>query len=176
MLFLTLASLVALQFDVAVATSSSSSSSSSSTSSTKQANGQTPNAQTPVPRTVNLDLDGAASPEGRVDATMRRAAQGDQRSVYLWTFPRTAEPGRATPSQFSRDQFANILLGAYESTGRIVNQWSVFLEVHATSRSEFENNLHFHALVETSSASRWAEVAQFSRDRHQVYANVLASP
>lgn len=84
----------------------------------------------------------------------------------------TATEGRARPDQFTRESFAEALLASYENTGRVLGQWSVFLEVHPLSRALPENNIHFHALVETTSASRWAEVAQYLRTHYNVYAHV----
>ena len=84
----------------------------------------------------------------------------------------TAIEGRASPDQFSRQSFADALLASYENTGRVLSQWSVFLEVHPLSRALTENNIHFHALVETTSACRWAEIAHYLRTHYKVYAHV----
>ena len=87
--------------------------------------------------------------EDRVDANSRAAAQGDQRTVYMWTFSHTELPGRKQPLEFDRETFASAVVAAYEHTGKIVTQWAVFLEVHPSSKSAREQKPHFHMVVET---------------------------
>ena len=86
-----------------------------------------------------LNLQNTTMPEDRVDTVLRTASRDDQRNVYLWTFPHTDGPGRATPGQYTRAQFAKLVVDAYELTGKTVGKWSVFLEVHPLSRSQQES-------------------------------------
>ena len=67
--------------------SSSSSSSSSSSNSEAHANNMqdSPNLE----RLINIDITNGMPPEQRIDVDTRAAVQGDQRTVYLWTFART---------------------------------------------------------------------------------------
>ena len=111
----------------------------------------------------------------RADGNCRAAQHADQRSVYLWTFAHTTLAGRAKPEEFSRETFSQALLTAYSSTGKVVEQWSVFEEVHPSSKSERERRLHFHMLVETDKKHRWLEVAKRLRDDYAVYASVATS-
>ena len=75
-------------------------------------------------------------PEDRIDPIFRTATRDDQRNVYLWTFPHTDGPGRATPGQVTRPQFARVVVEAYEHLNKPITQWSVFLEVHPLSKSQ----------------------------------------
>ena len=75
-------------------------------------------------------------PEDRIDPILRSAVRDDQRTVYLWTFPHTQITGRASPNQFTRPQFANVVVEAYERCGKSISQWSVFFEVHPLSKSQ----------------------------------------
>ena len=106
----------------------------------------------------------------RIDGHSRQADQADQRTVYLWTFSHTDVVGMAKPGDFSRQSFASLVLSAYAVTSKVVSQWSVFLEVHPSSKSEREQRPHFHMIVETDKPCRWLELA-----RHMRQQNVFAS-
>ena len=109
-----------------------------------------------VPQELNLV--NSTLPEDRVDTVLRAAGRDDQRSVYMWTFPHTDGPGHATPTDFSRAQFASLLVDAYEVTGKPVVQWSVFLEVHPLSKSQQDifplGVLMLHTLLNRGGADR----------------------
>ena len=111
----------------------------------------------------------------RVDGYARRAGPMDQRNVYMWTFSHTELPGRAKPEDFTRESFARAVLGAYENTGKSVNQWGCFSEVHALSRSAPERRQHFHMLAQTERACRWSDIARHLRSEHRIYAHVSTS-
>ena len=109
--------------------------------------------------------------EEQVDGNTRRAGSGDQRTVYMWTFPHTAREGRAKPSDFTRHAFARVVLEAYSATGKNVTQWSCFMEAHPASSSELERHVHFHLIAQTDRPCRWAEIAQHLRREQQIYAS-----
>ena len=143
--------------------SSSSSSSSSSAPSDSAPNIVADEAPDPTPAT------------DRVDGHERSAATGDQRTVYLWTFSHTTIPGRPQPTGFTRLSFALAVISAYEQTGKVVLQWAVFMEVHPSSKSDREQRLHFHMIVETEHACRWVEMAKHLRNGHKIFASVATS-
>ena len=111
----------------------------------------------------------------RIDGHSREAVKADQRTVYLWTFSHTDIVGMAKPEDFSRQAFAALLLSAYEVTGKVVTQWSVFLEIHPSSKSAREQRPHFHMIVETEKPCRWVEVANHMRESHKVFASAATS-
>ena len=113
--------------------------------------------------------------EDRVDGHARRAARDDQRTVYLWTFAFSSIFGRAKPEDFTRESFAQCMVRAYEETGKVIAQWALFLEVHPGSKSDQEQRLHFHMIVETESPCRWLEMARHLREGSKVFASVATS-
>ena len=117
----------------------------------------------------------AMPPEDRVDGVHRQAQKADQRTVYLWTFPSPVGAERAKPSDFSHNTFAAAVLEAYVATGKTVEQWSVFREIHPKSKCEEEQQPHFHMIVETASATRWLEIAKRLRDRNRMYCPAATS-
>ena len=128
-----------------------------------------------VPAEDNHDEVDPIPLEERVDGSTRRAGPGDQRTVYMWSFPHTDREGRAKPGDFTRQTFALVVVEAYSNTGKIVVQWACFLEVHPTSRSELEQHAHFHFIAQTDRPCRWGEIAQYLRTHHRIYASASTS-
>ena len=149
--------------------SSSSDSSSSAEDDSEQAEnvGQANQADAPEIDPVPIDE--------RTDGYARRAGPMDQRRVYLWCFPHTDLPGRAKPDDFTRESFALAVVEAYERTGKTVDQWGCFLEVHPLSRSLLEQRRHFHMLAQTERACRWSDVASYLRSVYRIYAHASTS-
>ena len=114
-------------------------------------------------------------PENRIDPTLRVAGASDQRVVYMWTFAHTDGEDRAKPADFTRQQFADAVVEAYERAGKIVNQWAVFWEVHPLSRSAAESTNHFHMVVESERPSRWVELAKFLREQRRIFIGITTS-
>ena len=117
----------------------------------------------------------ALPPQDRVDGVHRQAQKADQRTVYLWTFPSPVGAERARPCDSSHNTFAASVLDAYAATGKVVERWSVFREMHAKSKCEHEQQPHFHMLVETASPTRWSEVAKHLRDKRRMYCSAATS-
>ena len=136
--------------------------------------GQVQQAEANVPPQRGLSPDPTPT-ENCVDGNARQAKPADQRRVYMWTFSHTDKPGRARPSDYTREQFAVIVVEAYEANGKLVEQWSVFMERHPSSMSSREKELHFHMIAETEKPMRWLEVARYLRERHQVFASATTS-
>jgi len=84
-------------------------------------------------------------------------------------------PTRARPSDFSRRQFAQLVVDAYQVNARSVERWAVFQEAHPSSVSVTEQRVHFHLIVETDKATRWLELARHLREQHKIFASVSTS-
>ena len=153
---------------------SSSSSSSSSSSADENGAGDDDATLAAQSRAVVNPVDPSPH-EDRVDAYFRYAAQADQRTVYLWTFSYTDLEGHAKPLDFTHASFAEAVLNCYELSSKVVIQWSVFREVHPSSKSEREQHTHYHMIVETERPARWAEMAKRLRDSHNIYASAATS-
>ena len=93
----------------------------------------------------------------------------------MWTFSHTNRPGRAQPHSLTRQEFASAVVQAYEQTGKAVEQWAVFQEVHPLSRSTRENSQHYHMVVLTQERCRWSEVAEHLRRERQLFASASTS-
>ena len=111
----------------------------------------------------------------RVDGGVRSAQKNDQRNVYLWSFPHTRKPGKATPSQFSKETFADAVLEAYTRTGKTWEMWVCVKEAHPLSKSELEKEWHFHLLIQLIGSCRWVEQANYLRQNFNIYASVATA-
>ena len=124
---------------------------------------------------ATLNLHDPSPWDGRVDPQLRSALRMDQRTVYMWTFPATDVEDHAKPADFSRESFAQLVVRAYEETGKVVTQWVCSLETHPSSRSTWEQRNHFHMMVETEKPARWCEVARFLRREGRVFASAATA-
>ena len=107
-----------------------------------------------------------------VDGSMRKAQKGDQQTVYLWSFPHTRKPGKATPSQFSKEEFSAMVVEAYTKTGKGWEMWVCVKEAHPMSKSKLEQEWHFHLVILLVGTCRWVEQADYLRIHYNVYAHV----
>lgn len=117
----------------------------------------------------------AVALEALIDPSARAAHLRDQRTVYMWTFSHTEGDQRAKPSAFTRQGFANIVVSLYTAKGKTVEQWACFQEQHQGSSANQERMPHFHLVVQTKSACRWAEIADALRQEHAVFAHVTTA-
>ncbi len=71
--------------------------------------------------------------------------------MYLVTFSHFEGEGRRSPSDFSRREFGELLIKAFEAAvpGLHVQYLAVFQEQHAPSPTEAERKVHFHASVKS---------------------------
>jgi hypothetical protein len=145
----------------------------SSSSSSVASDNDVPDAVPPAQ--VDVEAPDPTPVEDRVDGQHRAAAQADQRTVYMWTFAHTTMANHARPEEFSRASFLQAVVGAYEATGKVVLQACCFQETHPESKSEREQHMHYHVIVETDTACRWAEVANYLRKTHRVFASAATS-
>ena len=106
---------------------------------------------------------------------VRSAQKNDQRNVYLWSFPHTRKPGKATPSQFSKETFADAVLEAYTRTGKTWEMWVCVKEAHPLSKSELEKEWHFHLLIQLIGSCRRVEQANYLRQNFNIYASVATA-
>ena len=99
------------------------------------------------------------------------------RRVYLITFshPHCAE--RRAPSEFSRKEFAELLLKAYQAAipGLSVAYMAVFQELHQSGTTDGARNTHFHVAVKSSRQHPWAPIADYLRREHRVFVHFAMS-
>jgi len=112
----------------------------------------------------------------RDTAPERSRSKHAGRRVYLVTFSHTQGEGRRAPSDFTRKEFAALLVKAFEaSVPRLrVEYLAVFQELHAAGKTEEERKVHFHAAVKSSLQHQWSPVAEYLRRGH-VYVHFAVS-
>ncbi len=71
--------------------------------------------------------------------------------VYLVTFSHSEAEGRRHPSEFSRQEFADLLVKAFEVSvcGLRVEYLAIFQEKHTAGPCDAARNPHFHASVKS---------------------------
>lgn len=88
-----------------------------------------------------------------------------RRRVYLLTFAHPKDQGRRKPSDFTRAQFAAIVMQVYQDVlpSVTVEYFAVFREMH-------KNGLpHFHMAIKCSASHRWVTVAKELRAKHALW-------
>lgn len=109
--------------------------------------------------------------------SMRKSSSRMGRMVYLVTFSHSHCGGRKSPSEFSREQFGQILIKAFEAAvPRLkVSYLAVFQEKHAEGSSASSQKPHFHASVKSSRQHHWAPVAKYLREKENVFVHFATS-
>ena len=119
---------------------------------------------------VGHDTDSVPKDKGRSSNRMGHR-------VYLVTFSHSECEGRRSPEEFSRQQFAELLINAFE--GSIpqlkVEYLAVFQERHSSGPTAASRNIHYHAAVKCGRQHLWAPVAALLRQQHKVYVHFAAS-
>ena len=99
------------------------------------------------------------------------------RRVYLVTFSHSSCPERRAPFEFSRKEFADMLVQAFEASipNLQVACMVVFQEQHQSGDTDADRNIHFHAAVKSSRQHSWAPIADCLRREHRVYVHFATS-
>ena len=81
------------------------------------------------------------------------------RQVYLITFSRTDGEGKRSPSEFTKAEFADMVLQAYaiQYAGNPIVQWACAEEKHAGG------DKHFHMVIKTERVSRCKTAKNWSQ-------------
>ena len=148
--------------------------SSASSTSSDEESGQQPAEQQGPPALVPQEEppEENTALEDQVDGGMREAQAGDQRAVYLWTWPHTNRTGRAKPCDYTKADFATAVVEAYVHTGKTWEQWLCVEEAHPLSKSALEQEFHKHLVIQTTGQCRWLEQADYLRTHKNIYASV----
>jgi hypothetical protein len=95
------------------------------------------------------------------------------RRVYLVTFSFSEIEGRRRPSEFSRREFGELLVTAFESSipSLRVAYCAVFMEQHAAADKSGARNPHYHVSIKSNKQHSWAPIADLLRREHRVYAH-----
>ena len=127
------------------------------------------------------DRDAEAADEGvGHDADSVPKTRGSNRMgrrVYLVTFSHSGCEGRRSPQDFTRQQFADLLINAFESAlpQVKVEYLAVFQERHHDGPSAACRNIHYHAPVKCNRQHLWGPIAALLRQQHKVYVHFAVS-
>jgi hypothetical protein len=116
--------------------------------------------------TIDHDCDRASPPTPRTNHAGRR--------VYLVTFSHSESEGRRSPSEFSRRQFGELLVQAFEESvpNLRVEYSAVFRELHTAGTTTAARNAHFHVSIKSSRQHQWAPIADYLRRHHHIFSFV----
>jgi hypothetical protein len=109
--------------------------------------------------------------------SMPKASSRMGRRVYLVTFSHSEGGGRRSPSEFSREQFGQLLIKAFEAAvpRLMISYLAVFQEKHAYGASSSSQKPHFHASVKSSRQHLWAPIAKYLREKENVFVHFATS-
>jgi hypothetical protein len=117
----------------------------------------------------SVDHDKDSVPKARTNRNGRR--------VYLVTFSNTQGDKRRSPAEFTRQQFAELLVKAFETAipQLKVAYLAVFQERHGDGTAAASRSIHYHASVKSTRQHLWAPIAAYLRQHKRVYVHFAVS-